>query len=194
MPVRISPLTPGSLRSSLYRIDRIAKKACDQARPACERCIRRRIVCSGYRDLGDLIFKHQTADVRRRASAPASTVAGSSSALSTPRFSTPETESIAKSFFFDQFVTPNKFAYLRGTSPDDFLLTPMMACAVEAKANRENDDKGRELARRYYVEALTATNIALRHPRRCKVDNTLIAVCLLSTFEVSIHRPDCQPF
>lgn len=52
-------------------------------------------------------------------------------------------------------------------------------------ANREDDERGRELARQYYVKAITATNAALRHTRRVKEDNTLVTVCLLSMFEVS---------
>ena len=63
-------------------------------------------------------------------------------------------------------------------------MKPIMACALAALANRDDDSRGRERARRYYVEAITATNTALRHPRRVKEDNTLISVCLLSIFEV----------
>lgn len=69
-------------------------------------------------------------------------------------------------------------------SPDDFLMKPIMACALGAMANRDNDARGKELARRYYVEAITATNTALRHPRKVKEDNTIVAVSLLSVFEV----------
>ena len=63
-------------------------------------------------------------------------------------------------------------------------MKPIMACAVAARANRDNDARGKELARGYYVEAITATNTALRHPRRVKEDNTIVAVSLLSMFEV----------
>ena len=59
-----------------------------------------------------------------------------------------------------------------------------MACAMAAMANRENDTRAKETARRYYVEAITATNAALRHPRRVKEDNTIVAVSLLAVFEV----------
>ena len=59
-----------------------------------------------------------------------------------------------------------------------------MACAVGAMANRENDARKKEQARGYYVEAITATNAALRHPRKVNEDNTIVAVSLLSVFEV----------
>lgn len=78
---------------------------------------------------------------------------------------------------------------LDGISPDEFLLKPIMACALGAMANRENDARGKEIARRYYIDALTATNAALRHPRKVKEDNTIVAVSLLSVFEVCLAIP-----
>ncbi|KAK1021319.1 hypothetical protein LTS16_026593 [Friedmanniomyces endolithicus] len=72
---------------------------------------------------------------------------------------------------------------LEGMTPDEFLLKPIVACGLAALANRENDADGLEVARRYYIDAIAATNTALRHPRRVKEDNTLIAVALLGCFE-----------
>ncbi len=68
-------------------------------------------------------------------------------------------------------------------TPDEFLLKPIVACGLAALANREKDTDGLEIARRYYIDAIAATNTALRHPRRVKEDNTLIAVALLGCFE-----------
>ncbi|KAK0254432.1 hypothetical protein B0A54_13059 [Friedmanniomyces endolithicus] len=72
---------------------------------------------------------------------------------------------------------------LEGITPDDFLLKPIVACGLAALANRENDTDGLEVARRYYIDAIAATNTALRQPRRVKEDTTLIAVALLGCFE-----------
>ncbi|TKA83385.1 hypothetical protein B0A55_01010 [Friedmanniomyces simplex] len=74
-------------------------------------------------------------------------------------------------------------SFLEGVVPDEFLLKPIVACGLAAIANRENDPDGREVARRYYIEAIAATNTTLRHPRQVKEDNTLIAVALLGCFE-----------
>ncbi|TKA83380.1 hypothetical protein B0A55_01013 [Friedmanniomyces simplex] len=74
-------------------------------------------------------------------------------------------------------------SFPEGVVPDEFLLKPIVACGLAAIANRENDPDGREVARRYYIEAIAATNTTLRHPRRVKEDNTLIAVALLGCFE-----------
>ena len=109
------------------------------------------------------------------------------SASSSAALSPTEIEIAGKMFFFEQFVTAGHLSFLEGVLPDDILLKPIMACSLMARANREDDESGRELARQYYVEAITATNAALRHPRRAKEDNTLISVCLLSIFEVSLQ-------
>ena len=139
--------------------------------------------CGGYRDLTNLIFKNETANVTRRASSQSDSGAAGPSSITRPP--TPEVETTAKRFFFTQFVTPSHLAFLEGISPDEFLLKPIVACALAARANLENDEEIHELARSYYVDSITATNTALRHPRRVKEDNTLVAVCLLSVFEVS---------
>ncbi|KAH8880244.1 hypothetical protein GQ53DRAFT_755226 [Thozetella sp. PMI_491] len=36
------------------------KVKCDLARPICQRCINRNETCGGYRDMGNLIFRHET--------------------------------------------------------------------------------------------------------------------------------------
>jgi hypothetical protein len=121
--------------------------------------------------------------VARRASSHSETSASGPSSSGT-RQTTPEVEISAKAFFYREFVTPGHLQFLEGVTPDEFLMKPIMACALAGMANRDNDTRGRELARRYYVDSITATNAALRHPRRVKDDNTLISVCLLSIFEV----------
>lgn len=165
-----------------------AKKRCDQGQPSCERCVRLGKRCSGYRNLTDLIFKDETETVTRRAaSAPASEDSTGSSSTLTPitRQPSPDKDEVAKRFFFDHFVTPHHLPFLLDVTPDEFLLKPIMACALAAMANRSRDQTMRERSRQFYVNALTATNAAIRHPRRIREDDTLIAVCLLSCYEVS---------
>lgn len=119
---------------------------------------------------------------RRASSQSEASHSGASS--STTRQPSPEKETAARKFFFAQFVTASHLSFLEGVSPDEFLLKPILACAMAVIANREDDSRGKELARRYYVDAITATNAALRHPRKVKEDNTIVAVSLLSVFEV----------
>ena len=167
---------------------RKAKKSCDQQLPACGRCARLGKACRGYRDLSSLIFKDETPNFVRRISSHSdkSQSGGSSAALT--RQPSPDIETVAKQFFFEQFVTPNYLAFLDGVEPDDFLMKPIMACALAAIANRNDDAHGRERARRCYVDAITATQAALRDPDKVREDNTLVSVCLLSIYEVPSPR------
>ena len=139
--------------------------------------------CGGYRDVADLIFKDETENVARRAGSQSEANASGPS-TSTTRPSSPEIETEAKQFFFKEFVTADHLLSLEGISPHELLLKPIVACALAAMANRDDDGNRRELPRRYYVEAITATNAALRNPQSAIRDNTLVSVYLLSIFEV----------
>ena len=134
----------------------------------------------------DLMFKNETSSVFQRHST-VENLRDSEEFLPAVRRPVRGIEAEALSFFFDQFVTPAHLNFLDGISPDEFLLKPVLACGLSAMANRNNDDKGRELARQYYVEAITATSAALQHPQQVLEDNTLMSVCLLSIFEVSLN-------
>lgn len=56
---------------------------------------------------------------------------------------------------------------------------------MAATANRANDQNGRERSRQYYIDAITATNAAIRDPESVQQDDTLVAVHLLACYEVS---------
>lgn len=165
-------------------ITRKAKKRCDEGLPACSRCVRLGKACGGYRDFSQLMFRDQTASVTRRASALSDSSTSASGSGPITRQLTPEKESRARSFFFHHFVTTSHLIFLEGISPDEFLINSITACGLAALANRENDVAGRGLARRYYVQAISATNSALQHPRRVREDNTLVSIYLLGIFEV----------
>ena len=157
----------------------------DQALPACGKCLRTGKACGGYRDLADLLFINESRNVSRRVSAISED--SSNQALPITQPSSPEKESSAQTFFFNHFVTTNHLPSLEGINPDAFLLKPIMACALAAMSNKnKKDSQARQLARRHYVDAIAATNIALKCSRRVKEDNTLIAVFLLGVFEVTL--------
>jgi len=172
---------------------RKAKKRCDQGHPACGRCVRLGKACGGYRDLNDIMFRDQSASVARRASSGGGE-ASISAAGTLTRPPTPEKDTLTQAFFFEHFVTASHLSFLEGVTPDDLLRKMILACGLACIANRAGDERGREVARHYYVEAITATNTALRHPRRVKEDNTLISVFLLGMFEVRVGRPSAEPF
>lgn len=137
------------------------------------------------------MFRDQSASVARRASSQ-SEAGPSTGPIVGTRQPSPDKDSVARKFFFEHFVTVSHLTYLEGISPDDFLQKPILACGLAALANREKDARGRETARRYYVDAITATNAALQNPRRVKEDNTLMAVALLGLFERLNWEPNCS--
>jgi hypothetical protein len=129
------------------------------------------------------MFRDQSASVARRASGQSEASASAASGPST-RQPSPDRETVARAFFFEHFVTSSHLAFLEGVTPDEFLQKAITACGLAGLSNRENDPKGHEMARTAYVDAISATNVALRHRRRVKEDNTLVAVFLLGVFEV----------
>jgi hypothetical protein len=169
-----------------------AKKACDQQLPACGRCVRLNKACGGYRDLNALIFKNETASFVRRASSQSESAATSSTA-STRQPSPPDRESLARSFFFREFVIPMRMSFLEETKLDAFLLAPVLACAYEVLSNRDGDVRSRELSRQFYVQAIHATQKALRDANRVMEDRTLTAVCLLAIYEVGDSSRERKP-
>ena len=139
--------------------------------------------CGGYRDVSDLLFRDESKIVSQRVSAI--NEASSSTPALPPRQPSPEKETVARTFFFNHFVTPAHLAALEDITLDAFLSKPILACAFAVISNRNNNDAPTQaLARRHYGDAIVATNLALRHPQRVKEDNTLIAVFLLGIFEV----------
>ncbi|KAK5124600.1 hypothetical protein LTR85_001313 [Meristemomyces frigidus] len=136
--------------------------------------------------MNDLMFRDQTDSVARRASA--NSEASTSTSISTAsgsrtRQPSPGREVAARDYFFQHFITPGHLAFLEGMTPDVLLLKTILACGTAGLANRDNASKGNEVARRYYVEAIAATNTALRHPTQVKDDSTLISVHLLALYE-----------
>lgn len=130
--------------------------------------------------MNDLMFRDESESVARRASASmTSPTSGSQN-----RERSPDREAAAKTYFFQHFISPGHLDFLEGAAPDKFPTKTILACGMAGLANREGDQKGLEMARRYYVEAIAATNIALRHPIRIKQDSTLISIHLLALFEV----------
>ncbi|KAK4539773.1 hypothetical protein LTR36_010361 [Oleoguttula mirabilis] len=135
--------------------------------------------------MNDLIFRDQNESLASRASAhsEASTSTTASASNSQSRQPSPVRDKAATAYFFQHFITPGHLSFLEGTSPDEVLLKTILACGMAGRANRDGDLRGREVARRYYVEAIAATNAALRHPKRVKEDTTLTSVYLLGLFE-----------
>jgi hypothetical protein len=102
--------------------------------------------------MNSLIFKNETEAVARRASSQSESGGASSSSAAPTRQASPDKEAVAKAFFFREFVTATQLSFLDSAGLDEFLLKPILACALAAMANRDGDVRGREASRRSYVE------------------------------------------
>ena len=99
----------------------------------------------------------------------------------------PTPDEIATSHFFNQFTSHQHWDYLRtyASKPqlDPCLALAIRACGMAALDNVENMIMGKHYAQSVYVEALGLLNAALRDPKRCKTDESLLAVSLLGYYE-----------
>lgn len=199
---------PLSLKNDVIDLDQ-----CDEARPACGKCVKARRVCSGYSEGLDLVLRHQNeaakAGVDRRVhknksrsqmpedlSKPQPSTA-LSTALVVPHTLYEPEETNALCFFVSTYVL-----YQRDTQADrgfiellPFLFnslrpeSPLSLCLAAASNllfglwERKNP-----AAERYafpsYTKAVKATRAALQDPVESMADETLMAVCLLGFYEV----------
>ncbi|KAK5126023.1 hypothetical protein LTR85_011378 [Meristemomyces frigidus] len=96
-------------------------------------------------------------------------------------------EDIAMTHFFNQFTANGHWEFIRGYAKksrmDPCLDLAIRACGMAALDNVESVVKGRDYAQTMYVEALGLLNAALRDPKRCRTDESLIAVAMLGYYE-----------
>ena len=107
----------------------------------------------------------------------------------------PKPDEIATNYFFESFTSNNHWHFMRAFAAnrtlDPCLELAMKAVGMAALGNVQNVVMGREYAQSMYVEALGLLNGALRDPRRCKTDESLIAVAMLGYYEnLTCDGPD----
>ena len=99
----------------------------------------------------------------------------------------PKPDDIAANYFFESFTSNNHWQFMRtfaaSRTLDPCLELAMKACGMAALDNVQNVPMGTEYAQSMYVEALGLLNDALRDPKRCKTDESLIAVAMLGYYE-----------
>lgn len=198
------------LKSVVVNVDQ-----CDEARPACAKCVKAKRVCSGYSEGLDLVLRTQNdaakAAVDRRvhknksrSQTPENTFERQPStavAVPYPLYEPEETNALC--FFVSTFVLygrdtqadrgfiehlPFLFNRLRAESP----LSLCLAAASNIVFGKwERKTFGAE---RYafpsYTKALKATRVALQDPIESVADETLMAVCLLGFYEVLPNNPN----
>ncbi|KAK3721897.1 hypothetical protein LTR37_002713 [Vermiconidia calcicola] len=94
---------------------------------------------------------------------------------------------VATCYFFKQFTSNTHWEFMRGYAEnrtlDPCLDLAMKACGMAALGNVQDVVRGSEYGRSMYVEALGLLNEALQDPKRCKTDESLIAVAMLGYYE-----------
>ncbi|KXL44935.1 hypothetical protein M433DRAFT_43815, partial [Acidomyces richmondensis BFW] len=190
---------------------RKAKKRCTLEQPACARCVKLGKQCSGYRDPNQLQIQDESEAVKQKATRKARQVAAavvteslgplpSQIPLSRTRimdlvlasgpFSmtfAPTADDISTSHFFNSFVSDSHWSFLNTYAAqgrlDRCLQLAIRACGMANLVNVENTVIGREYSRAMYIDAIGLLNEALRDPKRCKSDESLMAVTMLGYYE-----------
>jgi len=107
---------------------------------------------------------------------------------SLPRSIGPKADEVAVSYFLNCFTASGHWDYILNyaalPSLDPCLTLAIKACGMAAFENIRNVPLGREWSRNMYLKAIGLLNEALRDPKRSKSDESLIAVSMLSFFEV----------
>lgn len=99
---------------------------------------------------------------------------------------------IATTYFFNQFTSFNgHWTFLREQAMrsqiDPLIGIAIRACGMAALDNIQGALTGRQYSRNLYAEALGLLNAALRDSKRCKTDDSLMAVSMLGYYEVGIR-------
>ena len=107
---------------------------------------------------------------------------------SLPRSIGPKADEIAVSYFLNCFTANGHWDHILNYAAlpnlDPCLTLSIKACGMAAFENIRNVPHGREWSRNMYLKAIGLLNEALRDPKRSKRDESLIAVTMLSFFEV----------
>ena len=107
---------------------------------------------------------------------------------SLPRSIGPKADEIAVSYFLNCFTANGHWDHILNYAAlpnlDPCLTLSIKACGMAAFENIRNVPYGREWSRNMYLKAIGLLNEALRDPKRSKSDESLIAVTMLSFFEV----------
>lgn len=194
---------------------------CDEKRPQCSRCLRLNICCPGYRDLGDLIFRDESARIVRKTSPSAPVklcfvkepqgalaedlrvswltrstaviVAAPSSSI----------EELGECFFFTRYVYSNPtattstiYAWLResyvNNSGAGVLRSAITALALAAICNISYAPRIESRAIHNHQRALKIVQRSLSKRGANIEDSTLMAAMLLSQYEVRTAEQNVQ--
>ncbi|KAL9577402.1 MAG: hypothetical protein Q9212_006384 [Teloschistes hypoglaucus] len=194
--------------------------ACDETRPACLKCIKSNRTCPGYAEGLDLVLRdqNQLAKARVERHQKARNKSRNQSSESSSASASPQPmiiyaplaecqETYAHTFFVSAYVLvprdtrtdhgflellPLLFDRLPSSSVLNLSLSVVAHCYFQAwQPDIRNVDH--IIVQKLYSKALKALQMALQDPSQCTSDETLMAVCLLSFYEVSKALDNTMP-
>ncbi|EEU43445.1 uncharacterized protein NECHADRAFT_95012 [Fusarium vanettenii 77-13-4] len=163
------------------------RKKCDESRPSCQRCLKSRRVCPGYKDDGLLVFRHyQPVD--------------NLSTLQFDRWS-PKTdvllEEVALDIFLDSFVVPSHdrgqsrgfldgmHSLLANANPACTLISAARVITLASIANRTRWHSLLETAQKRYGQLLMDFTVSLSQEKAGVSFKYFLTAVLLGLYEVS---------
>ncbi|UPL03465.1 hypothetical protein LCI18_014399 [Fusarium solani-melongenae] len=177
------------------------KLRCDLKLESCGQCQRAKILCRGYRNPQDLVFRDETDAAKRKVLARLGYYPAEASGFPLPMWDLNlDMEARCREIFFSQYVT--------GLSRSCASLVPLcnqapaighLACCVSAvslafTAVQFESQEVMSLANKRYVVAIQNLGHALRDPKALESDETLQAVLLLDLYEkMSSHEAHIPP-
>ena len=192
---------------------RLRKVKCDQGKPGCKRCDKSGVTCPGYRDLGQVLFRDESARVIDRARrdtlgeenieavdaegsrlqcAAAAQRADPASFLPLTRPLQLPLNRMAADFFFSNFVVEGPLLSetncelvmsIYRNNPESAAFHAIEAVGLAGLSNVFRVPQLRVEARQRYGQALVGTNALLSDTAKATSDLTAMSVILLAQFE-----------
>ncbi|KAJ5574131.1 uncharacterized protein N7459_008558 [Penicillium hispanicum] len=193
--------------STACKLCRQRRIKCDRRRPACSQCLNVHAICGGYRDELDLMFRHETDTVTRKARAQSpqslsfsSDVEGGPESQRVPvcqvlqeLIPSPRMQLLiepasarAINMFFCSYSDGLYLEYLPGLYMSRDRPTSIgasfEAAALAYMANDQRRDDMQRLSHERYGHALSLTTAALQSPQTMATPETIASVLLLALF------------
>lgn len=182
---------------------------CDGGKPECARCVRLKRSCTGFREPLDVMFRHtnfnledesktQRSKDKSSNSWPSYKVSYKSTWIQFSPALAASQDDLALGFFYtttlENLPQEDHARYLHlqlsslySSSTHNSALGLAVLAISHAMYSRDRPESIQlgQCPRRFYVQAVSAINTALRHPDQASSDQILYAVLLLCGYEVS---------
>ncbi|RAO64314.1 uncharacterized protein BHQ10_000326 [Talaromyces amestolkiae] len=182
------------------------ERFCDQKRPGCSQCARKRALCPGYRDMSSQIFRDLTqVTVRKYHAKRSQSAIASSSQNKSPKLVKAKPslslENVALNFFIRVYAPSSPSAWLTylesvlscTDANSQLSLSAVLAPAIAIFSHEQKRPSLMYIARRYYLTAIADTGLRLTSIQHAVRDSTLMSINLLTLFEARAFQGRSPP-